>query len=291
MKKGIWAISAMSFLTLLNVAKGESGQSTAVAPAPAPAASESKIIGGVDIRPSWTTLTGEMHNENSVLAGYQFNSKVSSFALYNFNNNLFDPTDSVHGLQMSSIDLSLRTPVNKIYTEPNTGIVFSYENRLYFPVNDSDFDKGKILVIRNYAKLARPIGERFKLTLMDVPIVHLFKAAGTVSASGSASANPFFENRVYLIGDVTLTKDLALSVPVYWHVTWYRDFESGAASNNAATSHYVYVYPELTYTINDNFAVAAAYYSDNLVKADLSDTDINAGLEHGVFQVSFQANL
>jgi len=286
MKKGFLLFSALSMLAMSARVNAETAAaSTASVAAP----SASKALAAVDIRPSWTTQTGEFHSENSLMGGYQFTDKLSSTVVYNFNNNIQTPGQTL-GLNLETVDFSLRFKASNLYQESNTGIAISYEQRMYLPLAEAARSKGMIAVSRNYLKASKSFGEIYKLTLMELPILHLYERAGSISQTGAAAANPVFENRVYLINDFQLTKAVSLSLPVFFHVTWYRDFQAGAKNNNGS-SYFFYTYPEVTYAINDNLAVAAAYYSDNLILGDLSNTDLSAGLEKGVFQVSLQASL
>ena len=46
---------------------------------------KSRVLGRVDLRPSWTTKSGEVHSENMVEAGYLFTPDISAAYQQNFN--------------------------------------------------------------------------------------------------------------------------------------------------------------------------------------------------------------
>lgn len=289
MKKGLLSLSAIALLCLSGLAKAEDATANAgnVA-ATVPAPSSSKILGGIDLRPSWTAKTAEWHTENQWFAGYQFNNKVALSVVHDFNTNL-DGLGAVKGLAPYTYDFYVKTKLSKIYTESASGIVFGYEHRLYLPITDGMRDKGMLFLSRHYLKASKSFGN-YTLSVMELPIFHIYNRAGSISASGAAAANPWYENRVYVVNDFQLSEKVSLSIPVFLHTTYYRNFQANA-KNNGATSWFLWTYPELTYQINPNVAVAGAYYSDNLILGDMSATSMDSGFENGVFQVSLQATL
>lgn len=289
MKKGLLSLSAIVLLSLSGVAKAEDATASAGnVQATAPATSTSKILGGIDLRPSWTAKSAEWHTENQWYAGYQFNDRVSLSVVHDFNTNL-DGLGAVQGLEPYTYDFYVKTKVGKVYTESATGIVFAYEHRLYLPITDGMRDKGMLFLSRNYLKATKSFGA-YTLSLMELPIFQVYNRAGSISAAGKASANPWFENRIYLVNDFQLSEKVSLSVPFFLHTTYYRNFQADA-SNNGATTFFLWTYPEVTYQLNNNIALALAYYSDNLVLGDMSATTMDEGFEKGVFQVSLQASL
>lgn len=287
MMKRIGLLSAVTAVVLSGVTKAETTVTTtapvtqtAVA-APVPATS--KPMASVDLRPSWTTKSGEIHNENTLLGGYQFSPKLSVYGVYNFMSNIYNPEKDL-GFDQTSYDLSLRTKLPGLFTFRDTGIVFGYENRIYLPVTDGNRTAGMIATVRSYLSLSKSFGDFYKVTLVELPIFHIFKTAGV-----GASANPWYENRVYLVNSFQLTKSLSLAVPFYLYSKLGREFS--AASNSEKWTHRIDIYPEITYAVNDNISVGLAYYSDNLITSDFGDTTISKGLEDGVVQFSVAASL
>lgn len=259
--------------------------------APASAAAPAATAGGklsayVDSRPSWTIASDEFHTENNLSLGYSFTKTTGLDLVYDFNTNINDPTQEsgAVGLNPTSIDGFLKVRTGKLNL--GGGLTFDHSARIYAPVETISRNAGMVSIVRNYFNFSKELSNRVKITLTELPIVHLYSQPGTVGKSG-ARANPIFENRVYVTTDFKISKDFALSVPVMFHVTKSRTFDG--ASNSDGVGYFMWVYPELTYALNDNMALAAAYYSDNLVAPDLSDSAFEKGLKAGVVQVSLQA--
>ncbi len=247
--------------------------------------SDSKITGMLDLRPSWTSAQGEFHMEELVSLGYQFQKNVTLDFNHNFTTNLLNPSDAVKGVSPSAVDMFARLKVNNVYKFESVPVTLSYEARAYVPIVDALRDAGMVTAIRNYAKFSTDLTSSIKLTLSEVPIVHIYSVPGS-----GKSASPAFENRIYLIGDFKLTDKLSLSVPVMLHMTKYREF--AGAANSATWGFFAWVYPELGYEINDNYSVSVAYYNnDSLVASDMGSTNFGPGFESGVFQVAFTATL
>jgi len=256
----------------------------------APQPAESKVIGGVDIRPSWASKAGNVYSENFVELGYQFNPNTKLTFVHDFNNDLVSPQGSPDdGINLTAVDAFVRTRLNNIYTIPSTNMNLSYESRIYLPITQFDRDNGAVTTLRNYFKLRMPVTERVAFTVMELPIFHLFNRTGTIAADGSSNANYFFENRVYAIADFTITDRLSLSVPLMFHFKRFNDF--AGAANSGKWQYILWTYPELSFSVNPNLTLGLAYYSDNLIKSDLSNFDLGNGFEKGVFQISVAANL
>jgi len=249
--------------------------------AQAPAASESKIVGSVDIRPSVKSKVGSNHLENTVEAGYQFQKNRIVTVVQYWENNLHNNDAAAEGTTL--YDTFLRTRINKVANLAE-GLDLSFQNRTYLPVTQASRDKGMVAIFRNYITLTQKVNDVFTLSLSELPIFHAYSVPGV-----NGKANTVFENRVYLIGDIQLSQKLSLSIPLMFHQTKARSFEG--AANSSAWSYFLWTYPELTYELSSNTSVGFAYYSSNLVQADLSGLSIGDGLEDGVFQVVFGATL
>lgn len=248
---------------------------TSVAPVAAPAKSDAKIVGILDLRPSYLPASGEFRTENMIEGGYKFNKTVQVTYVQFFNTNLFAPkADERTGVSLSNEGGFIRTRLSKLLTSGD--LTFSMQNRAYLPVRTVDRDRGMITAVRQYLTLNQKISKVVSLTAMEIPILHLYSKSGL-----GARANPSFENRVYLIGDIQLSDKLSLSVPVMFHVTKNRDH----AGKAGATTFFAWINPELGYEVSDNLSVGVGYYSDNLVNGDGSGLSINEGLKAGVFQL------
>jgi len=247
------------------------------------------ITGTIDLRPSWTTKGGTLGTEDLLAAGYKITPDTSVSYFQALTTNLLSREASSSGVN-AQLDVGyLKTKVNNLWVSDSKDLSLSYENRTYLPVNQAAQDSKMITTIRNYLKLRKKISESVSVSAFEIPIVHLHEQAG-VTLDGTSSANAAFSNRVYLIADITLSAKLSLSVPILFHQTKHRDFAS-SATNNDSWRFLLWINPELTYSITDNYSVGLGYYSDNLVLSDLSQFDIGNGLEKGIVQLAFTASL
>lgn len=255
-----------------------------------PAAKSTTVIGGIDMRPSWTTKTGEFHTENSVSLGVKTVSDLSVSFVHNFNTNLFQPLpEGSGGVNPTAVDAYFKAGLPSLWTSADSTTTLTYAPRIYVPIQDAARERGMITAVRNYFNLKKTISPTVALTITELPILHVYSQPGSVTATG-ASANPVFENRVYLIGDFQLAEKVALSVPILFHATRHRSFQEGAANDNSM-SYFLWVFPEITYSMTSNLSVGLAYYSDNLVDSKLASLAIGSGLEQGVLQFSLAATL
>jgi len=248
--------------------------------------SEAKLVGSVETRPSISTLgPDEFHTENEVTLGYQFNPNTNLVYYQYFNTNLYNPKAGESSMGFSEKDGFLRGKINNILSDAS-GNSFSYEGRLYTPVDPRSRDKGFVTALRTYLKFSHKFSNAFTLTAMEVPIVFAHSKNGF-----GAAANPLFENRVYLVGSISFTDNLYLDLPIWFSQTRNRSYAPAGTQSNA-WNYGVYVYPELTYLINPNLAIGLAYYNDgSLVNPDLSGLSIGSGLDLGTTQLILRASL
>ena len=249
---------------------------TVAPPAPLP------FIATLDLRPSWTTNTGEFHTENYVEVGYQFDPKTTLLYEQDFFTNLYDPVGS-GGLGLLALDGFFRLKRSRLWVDKERAFSLGYEARVLLPTRAKFRNAGMITHFRNYLKLGVGLSKTVTMTLMEIPIFLFYNRAG----SGN-EANPSYENRLYFITDVTLWNGkITVSLPILFHSTRYRDYQLGA-KNNATWSHFLWFYPEALYSLTPNSAVGLSFYTDNLAKADLSGLTLGDGFAAGVFQLVFR---
>ncbi len=271
----------LATLALLAASGGAVGDTapSVVAAVPAPVAPASSLIGVLDLRPSYLPGVGGGYSENLLEVGYKFNSTYSvSYAQF-FNTNIYDPTTGPDegGVRLTLPGSFIRTRANKVLQSGDFNL--GLQNRLYLPLASAERDNGKITSIRQYFSFNQKVSETLSFTASVIPIAHVYSRA--VGVKGSA--NPAFENRVYLITNINLSEKLSFSLPLMFHQTKARS--AAGAANSGAWTFFAWANPELGYQINPNVAVGVGYYSDNLIKADLSGWDVRNGLVNGVAQL------
>lgn len=247
-----------------------------------------KVLGSIDMRPSWVTQTGAFRTENELEAGAQFTPDVSVTYVQDVLTNLYAPKEEKKlGLGPELSVGFLRTRVKNIAKFDSDRFSLSYQSRLYLPVDKGSQDRGQVLAARNYFILSRTFSDTFKLNLYEVPIFFVHGKSGVADA-----ANPVFENRVYLEASVRFTDKLSLAFPLMFHQTRSANYKAEAPNNNGWT-HWVWINPELDYAVTQNYTVGISYYNgaESLMSADLSKFQIGKGLESGVLQLVFYATL
>jgi len=242
-------------------------------PAPAP----SKVFGTLDLRGEYYSLNGQFDTANYAELGYQFNPDVKLSYYQGFDSNLKDsPVGDGRGGLNAVLDQGfIHTKVNNILKSGDWA--FHYESRVYIPTWAPEIAQGNITRFYNAFKLSRSITPGIKLTVTEVAMPQVFRTAGVGS-----KANSWYQNRLYLIGDFTLSSKLSLSVPILWYQTKNREF--AGASNSGTWEHLVYIWPELDYALTENLSLGLAYQSGNLMKADLSGMTLSDGFKTGNFQ-------
>jgi hypothetical protein len=272
-------------LFCLVISVGYLGASQAALNAP----SNSSILGSLEVRPSYKSIVGEFHSEDSAVLGYQFNKNNSLVYKQEFNTNLYDPSlpESKSGINAYLFEGYLKAKANNVYQ--NGDLSLSYEGRQYFPTWSVKRDAGMLTALRNYAKVKYQLTSAVALTAEEVPVIHLYNQAGSMGAKGP-NANPFFENRASIGLDYAFSDKLKLSIPLLVSSVRTRAYDNLAA-NNDKWGHKVWVNPEIYYSVNSNVVVGMGYYSDNLVRSNFSDTAIGDGLNQGTTQFIFSTNL
>jgi hypothetical protein len=266
---------------------------TLAAPATAPAATtttaavqaptEAKVTGILETRPTATFVgTDGYTTENTIGLGYQFNPNFELGAVQYFDTNLSNGRGRTGNQDVFVQDGFLRAKFNNLYKTESFS--FSYEPRAYLPTKRSAREAGMITTVRNYLKFAYKASDSVTLTAMELPIFHFYDNAGT-----AGSANPGFENRVYLIADFNLGGGFAFSLPVYFHQLKFRTL-TGAA-NSGKWDFFVYTWPELTYAVTDNVTLGVAYRSENLMTSDMSSFTFDSGFNTGAVQAIMAVTL
>lgn len=251
---------------------------------------DAKLLGVAELRPSYKSLSGEFHSENSAVLGYQFNKNDSLVYKQEFNTNIYDPKldQSKSGVNGYLVDGYLKEKLNNIYSNGNFSM--SYEGRQYLPTMENKRQVGMITSIRNYAKLKYQASPSLALTMEEVPVLHLYQRSGFESLKG-ATANPIFENRSSFGAEYAFSDKLKLIVPVLLSNVRTRAYSQNAL-NNEKWLHKIWINPEIYYSLNSNITVGAAFYSENLIKNNnFVDASISEGFEQGTTQLIFSTNL
>ncbi len=227
--------------------------------------------------------------ENTLDLGYQINSKVSAGYRQGFDTNVMSFGEAGGRVNPTIGDTILRAKIKDIWSSGDTSL--SYEPRLYLPLAQKLQDAGSVATIRNYVVLSQKVNSTVTVSLMEIPIFHVYNQSGTTT-DGKAKANAVLENRVYLLTSVSITENLSLDLPLM--VNSVRSANYAGAENNGRLEHKLWMYPELDYAIDKTWTVGAAYYSGNLLSyagGDLMGVDLSNGLSGGTAQLVVRASL
>lgn len=253
----------------------------------APQPNDQKPILLFQTRPSWESETGKFFTDDLIEAGYQFNKNVSisyrqEFG-YNAAGSLIEFED---GYRLGSG--LIRAQFKNIFSVNRWS--FAYEPRLYFPTDEDKRNQGMILSTRNYLKLSYT-GERSNFHLWEVPIFHQYSLRGYTTETEKGpqdKANPYFENRLFLIWELGNGSQWNLWAPLMLRHVRYSDF-SQTATNNDNWTYLLEIHPELMYQINSNVGMGIGYESGNFIKEDV--LDVGNAFRTGKIQLIFQLSM
>lgn len=262
------------------------GPSTTTATVSAP--SESKFFGVFEIRPSYGVKSKDTETEDTIEAGYQFNAKTKlSYAQF-FKTDVFISSRPGKGVNLRGDGGWLRLRVNDIWTSANKKSTLAYQGRFYTDFTDaSQNGTGNIGTIYNAIRFTQDLSI-MKLTVAEIPMFHITNKAGFLD-DGKLRANTGYQNRVEIIADIDIVKNLSLSVPII--IDMYSRQTVTGASNSGKWEHKYWAWPELNYSINGVHTVGVGFRTESLVASDLSKFTLGEGFNKGTLQAIWTVSL
>jgi hypothetical protein len=254
----------------------ESQVKMALTPAP-----EQKILGLLDIRPSWTTKAGEWHTENTLEGGYQFDRQTRLSYVQFANTNIYNPAagnpGAISGVGLALQDGFLRFKRSELWVSSDKQTSVSYQARLYTPTFGARRDAGFISFLRQYFTWMHKAG------IVDFIVSEAPAVYGYTQAGYSGTANPLLENMVVAELDIHLAKGVILSLPIIVEQFRYRSYAAGARYNNSWLNQ-LWAWPELDIEVTDHHTIGLAYYTDNFMRDDFSAFVPSRAVGNGVAQ-------
>lgn len=252
----------------------------------ASAATESSVFGYVDIRPSWRQAQGTFHSENEISAAYRLSPRTNLGYVQEVQSNIYSGAgDQNVGLNARLFDGYLKGEVNEI-ARPWGESELAYEGRIYAPLSAREEGRGHLTSIRNTLKLKQPIWGALSVTLAESPILHFFRNA-SYGPEGGLSANRWFENHARADFELSFFKEqLAVRLPIILQSFVHRTVAD--ATDSGTWKHWVWINPEILWSIEENTMVGLSYYSEILFAEDLGQSQFGDGLKNGVTQLVFQ---
>jgi hypothetical protein len=265
----------------------ESGATTVEAVS---APTQAKIYGVVDLRPSYYHMTGKWDTENTTELGYMPNpNRLFSYTQY-WNTNLYNPKAPGSDLGLVAQDGFFRYKMKNIWNSGDKTWSLTYDPRIYLPTDPSLRSNGLIAYTRHYLVLSKKISDNVTLSFMEIPFYYGYNRAGYQTADGKNKANPVYENREYVVLDVSLANGfIDVSLPILLNHQRTRAYLN--ADNSDRWVHTLWTWPEIDFNVAPHTAIGLSWESDNFIKKDFSGFDFNNGLELGEAQIVMRATL
>ncbi len=247
-----------------------------------------RLVGTLDIRPSDVFKENDSFRfSNSVSIGYRFPYPLQILYQQEIWTNLSN-SPALPGPAQGTVfarDGYISVLADKFWIAEDNKAYLTYEARTYLSTFSVRRAAGMISAVRNYLTIGHKLGPGATVSLTETPIMHFFS-----QDSYKGKANPVFENRLQAKATFQLTQNLTFGLPLIWQVTKMR--QSPGASKSGIWDHYIWINPELFYSLDSHYSVGMAYYDlGSLTRGDLSDLTIMEGLRDGVVQFIFKASL
>jgi hypothetical protein len=247
------------------------------------------VFGFLEFRPSYTSVAGEFHSENTAEVGYKLNPSLKLGYVQYYSTNLMSNVASTQGLNLVPNDGFVYFKAKDIWQSKNQKWAASYQLRFLTPTDSAKYQAGFITSFRNQFKIAYKYNDFVSSDLSYIPILHAYSRAGLIDSKGVSKANPTFDHEFVLNHDFHPAGNITISLPLIYQVTSYNQF--GGAQNSGRSKKTVIFWPELDYDINPMHTVGIAYYTDNCISAYGSGLDLSNGFKNGVVQLIWGINL
>lgn len=248
-------------------------------------AAPGSLFGEADLRPEYNLGTKAFDSDNSVEAGYQFSENVSGSYVQGFYTGLSDNTGTHTAIHMQ--DSYLRARFKNIWQDAGQVFSFGFQSRTYLPFSVASQNAGMILAQRNYLEFAAKVSDTVTLSLSEIPIFHIYNRSATVAADGTVTANPNFENRIYLTASFKVTDAVSFDMPLMLYLTEHRNF----AGVNGNTDWLLHIWPELRYALSPQHTVLLAFQGGNMLQSDGQKFTIGDSFSKGIIQVGYVLSL
>lgn len=244
--------------------------------------STAHFTGLIDIRPSYSREYDGVHFENVIDIGYRFNSRFRISANQWINTNGFTETSN-NDFNPTLMQGFVRATFSDIWKNGNWSL--SYEPRVYIPESQSDFTSNRIVSLRNYVMLANQVTSFYRVTFMEIPIMHWYASRGHSDSKG----NQYFENRFYINNDFNFGP-VTVSLPILFISSSILDYNGTAGG----WQNELWFWPEVDYNINQNMQVGVAVRTESIISPKLDKftvLDKGMGLSNTVAQLILRATL
>jgi hypothetical protein len=247
------------------------------------------VFGFLEFRPSYTSVVGEFHSENTAEVGYKLNPSMKLGYVQYYSTNLMSNIASTQGLNLIANDGFAYFKAKDVWQSKDQKWAASYQLRFLTPTDSIKHQAGFITSFRNQFKIAYKYNDFVSSDLSYIPILHAYSRAGLIDSHGVSKANPTFDHEFVLNHDFHPAGNITISLPLIYQVTSYNQFSG--AQNSGRSKKTVIFWPEIDYDINPMHTVGLAYYTDNCISAYGSGLDLSNGFKNGVVQLIWGINL
>lgn len=247
------------------------------------------LYGFLEFRPSYTSIQGEAHTENTAEVGYKIAPTLKTGYVQYFSTNLMSNMSNTQGLNLTANDGFLYFKAKEVWQSPDKHLSASYQFRVITPVDKTKVQSGFITSLRNQFLLTYKFNDFVNVDLSYHPILHAYNKVGIVSSKGTLQANPAFDHQFVLQPVIHPLNNVTVLFPLVYQVTHYR--EMVGATNSSSWKKFITFWPEVDYDINPMHTVGLAYYTDNLISEYGSGLNLSNGFKNGVVQLVWGINL
>jgi hypothetical protein len=247
------------------------------------------VFGFLEFRPSYTSVVGEFHSENTAEVGYKLNPSMKLGYVQYYSTNLMSNIASTQGLNLIVNDGFAYFKAKDVWQSKDQKWSASYQLRLLTPTDANKSQAGFITSLRNQFKISYKYNDFVSTDFTYIPILHGYSKTGLIDSKGVSRANPTFDHQLVLNHDFHPASNITISLPLIYQVTSYNQF-AGAANSGRFKKTIIFL-PEIDYDINPMHTVGFAYYTDNCISAYESGLSLSNGFKNGVFQLVWGINL
>lgn len=223
-----------------------------------------KITGMFYTATQYAPTTGDIDAWNLARVGYQFSENFHLSYNQIFLNDY--RTKISEGFNLRLDDAYLRLKWKEIFKLESSDLSFGLEQRFYIPSSQASRDKTMVTGFRNRLLTKVKVSETFSLGLEESPTIFWYS-----EAANSKGPNEAFRNYLVLTPTLTGMKGkLNCYLPVYVQNSLYRQ-SFGAPNNRGPWKNQIFLWPEVTYTVNDNLELGLTALTGSLVSDDFSE--------------------
>lgn len=221
-----------------------------------------RFTGQLEMRPTLGTLKGNFSTENY----YELHWWLEANKRLTFGETFFSQKDTLGKQVFTPGDGYLRFQVRDFVKNPDSGLSLSGDFRANLPLSKNARDAGLITALRSTLLITLPLNPTTRLELRETPIFYFYKEAGHLGSQGPVS-HPIFENRLSFGPVFSLGSSVTLLAPVYFFLTKYRNYQSGAIHNEDLWPDISFS-PEIDWQLTENVYIGASYRTEGLLIRD-----------------------